>query len=159
MIPPLLSIENLQVAFHQGAEKISAVRGVSFAIKRGETFALVGESGSGKSVTALSVLRLLPLGGKILRGSAKLEGVDLFRMPEYELCKIRGKRIGVIFQDPMSSLNPVMTIGQQIGEALRLHKNLKGAALKKRAVELLEQVGMPRPDRHFDEYPLHFSGR
>jgi len=155
---PLLSVENLHVAFRQGAEAVPAVNGISFEIHKGETFALVGESGSGKSVTALSVLRLLPLGGKILEGSAKLEGVDLFRMPEYEMCKIRGRRIGVIFQDPMSSLNPVMTIGQQIGEVLRLHKGLRRAALKTRAVELLEQVGMPRPAQHFDEYPHQFSG-
>jgi ABC-type microcin C transport system duplicated ATPase subunit YejF len=155
---PLLAVENLQVTFRQGAESISAVNGISFNIHKGETFALVGESGSGKSVTALSVLRLLPLGGKILQGSATLEGVDLFRLPEYEVCKIRGGRVGVIFQDPMSSLNPVMTIGQQIGEVLRLHKGLRGQALRKRAVELLEQVGMPRPAQHFDEYPHQFSG-
>ena len=155
---PLLSVENLHVAFRQGAERVSAVSGISFNIHQGETFALVGESGSGKSVTALSVLRLLPLGGKILQGSAKLEGVDLFRLPENELCKIRGRRVGVIFQDPMSSLNPVMTIGQQIGEVLRLHFGLKGAELKSRAVELLHQVGMPRPTQHFDEYPHQFSG-
>ena len=135
-----------------------AVNGISFDIRFGETFALVGESGSGKSVTALSVLRLLPLGGRILQGAAKLDGSDLFKLPEYELCKIRGRRVGVIFQDPMSSLNPVMTIGQQIGEVLRLHFGLKGAVLKSRAVELLEQVGMPRPSEHFDEYPHQFSG-
>ena len=122
----LLSVANLHVAFRQGSEWVSAVNGISFDIRFGETFALVGESGSGKSVTALSVLRLLPLGGRILQGSAKLDGSDLFKLPEYELCKIRGRRIGVIFQDPMSSLNPVMTIGQQIGEVLRLHFGLKG---------------------------------
>ena len=155
---PLLSVKNLHVAFRQGEQSVPAVNGISFDIKPGETFALVGESGSGKSVTALSVLRLLPLGGRILQGSAKLDGLDLFKMPEYALCKIRGRRIGVIFQDPMSSLNPVMTIGQQIGEVLRLHFGLKGAALKARAVELLEQVGMPRPEQHFDEYPHQFSG-
>ena len=154
----LLSVANLHVAFRQGSEWVSAVNGISFDIRFGETFALVGESGSGKSVTALSVLRLLPLGGRILQGSAKLDGSDLFKLPEYELCKIRGRRVGVIFQDPMSSLNPVMTIGQQIGEVLRLHFGHKGAALKSRAVELLEQVGMPRPAEHFDEYPHQFSG-
>jgi len=158
MKAPLLSVENLHIAFRQGVEAVPAVNGISFHINSGETFALVGESGSGKSVTALSVLRLLPLGGKILQGSAKLEGVDLFKRPEYELCKIRGRRVGMIFQDPMSSLNPVMTIGQQIGEVLRLHKGLRGAALSSRAVELLEQVGMPRPAQHFDEYPHQFSG-
>jgi len=158
MQTPLLSVENLHIAFHQGAESVPAVNGVSFDIHQGETFALVGESGSGKSVTALSVLRLLPLGGRILQGAAKLDGVDLFAKPELAMCKIRGRRIGMIFQDPMSSLNPVLSIGQQIGEALRLHKGLRGAALKARAVELLEQVGMPRPAQHFDEYPHQFSG-
>ena len=158
MNTPLLAVENLHVAFRQGAEAVSAVNGISFDIRQGETFALVGESGSGKSVTALSVLRLLPLGGKILQGSARLDGVDLFRIPEREVCLIRGRRVGMIFQDPMSSLNPVMTIGRQIGEVLRLHKRLDGKALKTRAVELLEQVGMPRPAQHFDEYPHQFSG-
>jgi peptide/nickel transport system ATP-binding protein len=155
---PLLSVANLHVAFRQGAEHVSAVNGISFDIRPGETFALVGESGSGKSVTALSVLRLLPLGGRIVQGCARLDGVDLFKIPECELCKVRGRRIGVIFQDPMSSLNPVMTIGQQIGEVVRLHFGLKGADLKSRAVELLRQVGMPRPAQHFDEYPHQFSG-
>lgn len=158
MNEPLLSVENLHVAFRQGAEQVTAVNGISFNIQRGETFALVGESGSGKSVTALAVLRLLPLGGKILQGSAQLDGEDLFKLPEYELCKIRGRQIGIIFQDPMSSLNPVMTIGQQIGEVLRLHFGMKRAELKSRAIELLRQVGMPRPSQHFDEYPHQFSG-
>ncbi len=158
MDTPLLSVENLHVAFRQGVEQVSAVKGISFDIHQGETFALVGESGSGKSVTALSVLRLLPLGGKIIAGTAKLDGVDLFNMPEYEMCDVRGRRIGIIFQDPMSSLNPVMTIGQQIGEVLRLHFGLNGADLKSRAIELLRQVGMPRPTQHFDEYPHQFSG-
>jgi ABC-type microcin C transport system duplicated ATPase subunit YejF len=158
MMTPLLSVQNLHVAFRQGAESISAVSGIDFDIRRGETFALVGESGSGKSVTALSVLRLLPLGGRILQGTAKLDGVDLFDLPEYQVCAIRGGRIGIVFQDPMSSLNPVMTVGAQIGEVLRLHKGLKGKALQERAMELLGQVGMPRPERHFHEYPHQFSG-
>lgn len=158
MTAPLLSIQNLHVAFRQGAESIPAVKGVDFDIRRGETFALVGESGSGKSVTALSALRLLPLGGRILQGSARLDGEDLFDLPEYRLSEIRGGRIGIVFQDPMSSLNPVMTVGAQIGESLRLHKGLKGKALQARAVELLGQVGMPRPEKHFHEYPHQFSG-
>ncbi len=158
MDEPLLSVENLHVTFRQGAEEVHAVCGISFNIQQGETFALVGESGSGKSVTALSVLRLLPLGGLINQGSAVLNGVDLFKLPESELCKIRGRRIGMIFQDPMSSLNPVMTIGQQIGEVLRLHFDLNSGDVKSRAVELLRQVGMPRPVQHLDEYPHQFSG-
>ena len=158
MNEPLLVVENLRVGFRQGGDLITAVDGVSFDIRRGETFALVGESGSGKSVTALSVLRLLPLNGRIVAGAARLEGQDLFRVPELDLCRIRGKRIGIIFQDPMTSLNPVMTIGRQIGEVLRAHRGLKGAALRARATELLAQVGMPRPEQHFDEYPHQFSG-
>lgn len=158
MPAPLLAVRNLAVAFRQGGESVKAVNGINFDIRRGESFALVGESGSGKSVTALSVLRLLPLGGHILQGTAELDGVDLFKQPESALGQIRGRRIGVVFQDPMSSLNPVMTIGRQIGEVLRLHQNLKGNALRARVTELLEQVGMPRPPQHFDEYPHQFSG-
>lgn len=154
----LLSVENLQVGFRQGAEFHKAVNGVSLTIGCGEAFALVGESGSGKSVTALSLMRLLPRGGQITAGRARLDGTDLLRMPEAEVSKIRGRRIGMIFQDPMSSLNPVLTIGQQIGEALRLHQGLKGSALKARARDLLDQVGLPNPARHFDEYPHQFSG-
>ena len=158
MSETLLKVENLRVGFRQNREFQEAVKDVSFEIKRGESFALVGESGSGKSVTALSVLRLLPLNGRIVGGAVRLEGEDLFALPEYGLASIRGRRIGIIFQDPMSSLNPVMTIGQQIGEVLRLHKDLKGAAQNKRAVELLGQVGLPRPEQHVAEYPHQLSG-
>lgn len=154
----LLSVTDLHVSFRQGAELIPAVSGVSFRIDKGETFALVGESGSGKSVTALSVLRLLPHNGRIVRGGATLGGTDLFGLPEYAMSAIRGLRIGIIFQDPMSSLNPVMTVGRQIGEILRLQRGLQGRPARNRALELLDHVGLPNPERHLDEYPHQLSG-
>ncbi|WP_434111950.1 ABC transporter ATP-binding protein [Methylocaldum sp. GT1TLB] len=154
----LLSVSDLHVSFRQGAELIAAVSGVSFHIDKGETFALVGESGSGKSVTALSVLRLLPHNGRIMRGQVSLGGTDLFGLPEYAMSAIRGLRIGIIFQDPMSSLNPVMTVGRQIGEVLRLQRGLQGRAARNRASELLDHVGLPNPERHLNEYPHQLSG-
>lgn len=154
----LLSVSDLHVSFRQGAELVPAVSGVSFHIDKGETFALVGESGSGKSVTALSVLRLLPHNARILKGRVMLGNTDLFGLPEYVMGAIRGLRIGIIFQDPMSSLNPVMTVGRQIGEVLRLQRGLQGQAARKRALELLDNVGLPNPERHLDEYPHQLSG-
>ncbi|MEW6039562.1 MAG: dipeptide ABC transporter ATP-binding protein [Pseudomonadota bacterium] len=158
MSGPLLEVENLKTGFVQGGQMTKAVGGVSFTIERGETFALVGESGSGKSVTALSVLRLLPQNGRILGGKVTLKGRNLLALPEMAMSSVRGRRIGIVFQDPQSSLNPVMSIGQQVGEVLRLHMRLKGGALKARAIELLRLVGLPRPARHFGEYPHQLSG-
>ncbi|MDD2770174.1 MAG: ATP-binding cassette domain-containing protein, partial [Methylococcus sp.] len=158
MSGPLLQVENLKAGFVQGGLMSKAVGGVSFAINRGETFALVGESGSGKSVTALSVLRLLPQNGRIIDGKVSLRGRNLFALPEMMMSSVRGRRIGIIFQDPQSSLNPVMSIGQQVGEVLRLHKQLNGGALKARVIELLGLVGLPRPEQHFAEYPHQLSG-
>jgi peptide/nickel transport system ATP-binding protein len=154
----LLAVSDLHVAFRQGADWVPAVDGVSFHIGKGESFALVGESGSGKSVTALSVLRLLPHNARIAGGRVRLGGADLFDLPEFAMGAVRGKRIGIIFQDPMSSLNPVLTLGRQIGEVLRLQRGLNGAALKTRALELLDHVGLPDPARHLDEYPHQLSG-
>ncbi len=156
--PPLLKVEDLRVAFRQGADWVPAVDGVSFEIAKGESFALVGESGSGKSVSALSVLRLLPQNGRILGGRVMLNEVDVFALPELAMGSIRGGKIGIVFQDPMTSLNPVLTIGRQIGESLALHRGLKGAALRRRAMELLDQVGLPNPARHLEEYPHQLSG-
>jgi peptide/nickel transport system ATP-binding protein len=158
MSGPLLQVENLKAGFVQGGQMTKAVGGVSFTIDRGETFALVGESGSGKSVTALSVLRLLPQNGRIIDGKVILRGRNLFALPEVSMSSIRGRRIGIVFQDPQSSLNPVMSIGQQVGEVLRLHKRLNGGALQARVIELLGLVGLPRPERHFTEYPHQLSG-
>lgn len=154
----LLSVRDLRVGFSQAGDWVQAVEGVSFDIRRGECFALVGESGSGKSVTALSVLRLLPQGGQIQSGSAKLEGADLFIRTEREMESVRGRRIGIIFQDPMSSLNPVLTLGRQISETLALQRGLRGERLRRRAIELFDQVGLPHPVRHLEEYPHQLSG-
>ena len=118
---PLLSVENLSVTFNH---QQTVVDDISFAIYPGETFALVGESGSGKSITALSVLRLLPNNARLTATAISLQGDNLIKRPEFELCKIRGRRIGLIFQDPMSSLNPVMTIGSQIEEVIKIHFSL-----------------------------------
>ncbi len=154
----LLSVKNLMTTFVQGGERQIAVDDVSFDIHSGESFALVGESGSGKSVSALSVLRLLPSNGKIVKGQALYRGEDLFLKQESQMRPVRGKRIAIIFQDPMSSLNPVMTIGQQIGEAILVHRLVDQSSLKSRVVELLEQVGLPFAARRFNEYPHQLSG-
>jgi len=157
-LSPLLEVENLRVGFRRSGQYQAAVNGISFSVRRGETFALVGESGSGKSVTALSVLRLLPHGGVIAGGAVRLDGEDLLQWPEYRLNEVRGRRIGFIFQDPMSSLNPVLTIGQQVGEVLRRHRPQPRAALRERVLDLLDQVGLPRPQQHVREYPHQLSG-
>ncbi|HLF95932.1 MAG TPA: ATP-binding cassette domain-containing protein, partial [Methylococcaceae bacterium] len=150
----LLEVKDLKVAFGP----LVAVDGVSFAIRRGETFALVGESGSGKSVTALSVLRLLPGNGHILGGEARLAGQDLFRLPEAAMQRVRGARIGIVFQDPMACFNPVMTVGAQIAEAVALHRSLRGATLCERVLELLALVGIPDPQARIGAYPHQLSG-
>ena len=155
---PLLAVRDLRTAFRQGQEWVPAVAGVSFDIAQGECFALVGESGSGKSMTALSILRLLPQNGRILGGSVNLGGEDVFGLPEWAMSSIRGGRIGMIFQDPMTAFNPVLTIGQQIAESLALHRNLRGERLRQRAMELLDQVGLSQPARHLREYPHQLSG-
>ena len=155
---PLLAVRDLRTAFRQGQEWVPAVAGVSFDIAQGECFALVGESGSGKSMTALSILRLLPQNGRILGGSVNLGGEDVFGLPEWAMSSIRGGRIGMIFQDPMTAFNPVLTIGQQIAESLTLHRNLRGERLRQRAMELLDQVGLSQPARHLREYPHQLSG-
>jgi peptide/nickel transport system ATP-binding protein len=155
---PLLSVRDLRTWIDTGAEVVRAVDGVSFDVDRGETFALVGESGCGKSMTALSVMRLLPDAGSIVGGSVELDGRDLLRLPEVEMRGIRGSRIAMIFQEPMLSLNPVMTAGEQIAEALRQHTSFSGAALDARVLELLDAVHMPDAERRRHEYPFQLSG-
>ena len=157
-VPSLLSIRDLRVGFRQGQDMTTAVDGVSLEIAPGESFALVGESGSGKSVTALSVLRLLPQNGRILGGHVRLDSLNLLGLPEGAMGSIRGGRIGMIFQDPMTALNPVLTIGAQIREGLMLHRGLRGSRLTSRALELLDQVGLPHPARHLEQYPHQLSG-
>ena len=155
---PLLEVSNLAVHFGGGDNLVKAVDGVSFSIAAGETLVMVGESGSGKSITAMAISRLLPPVARIESGKVVLAGEDLFRLPEYRMRDIRGAAIGMIFQEPQSSLNPVMTIGAQIGETLTRHKGLRGAALKSRVIELLDAVGIDEPERRLKEYPHQFSG-
>ena len=155
---PVLEIRDLEILVDGEEGTRQAVRGLSLAIARGETFALVGESGSGKSVTALSLLRLLPPALGIARGAALLAGTDLHRLPEGRLRELRGGRVGTIFQEPATSLNPVMRIGEQIEETLRAHTALRGAAARARVVEWLRRVGISEPERRIDDYPFQFSG-
>ena len=155
---PVLEIRDLEILVDGEEGTRQAVRGLSLAIARGETFALVGESGSGKSVTALSLLRLLPPALGIARRAALLAGTDLHRLPEGRLRELRGGRVGTIFQEPATSLNPVMRIGEQIEETLRAHTELRGAAARARVVEWLRRVGIPEPERRIDDYPFQFSG-
>ncbi|MEQ8230740.1 MAG: dipeptide ABC transporter ATP-binding protein [Gammaproteobacteria bacterium] len=155
---PLLEVRDLAVQFGRGDKLVRAVDGVSFDVAAGETVVLVGESGSGKSISALAIARLLPPVARVSAGSVRLAGEDLFRLPEARMRDIRGAAIGMIFQEPQSSLNPVMTIGAQIGETLVRHKGLRGAALRQRIVELLEAVGIDDAARRCDEYPHQFSG-
>ena len=158
MTTPLLEVSNLKTCFGTGKNTEYAVNGISFEIKKGETFVLLGESGSGKSVTALSIMRLLPATARIMEGSVNLDGNNLLQLPEYRMRDVRGGRIAMIFQEPQSSLNPVMTAGQQIGETLKRHKGITGKLQRDRIIELLDSVGIPEPQRRIDEYPHQFSG-
>ncbi len=138
---------------------MQAVDGVSFHIDEGETLGLVGESGCGKSVTSLSVMRLIPTPpGEITDGSVLFEGTDLQTLSEREMRRVRGGSIGMIFQEPMTSLNPVLTIGRQITEALGIHLDLNKGAARNRAIEILARVGLPDPASRFSDYPHHLSG-
>ena len=154
---PLLSIENLRTEI-QVRTTTRAVDGISLQVERGKTFALLGESGCGKSMTALSIMGLLPPGGHIVSGSVMLGGEDLTLLPEMAMRSIRGKRIGMIFQEPMTSLNPVLTVGQQIGETLQQHMLLDSKLIKARTLELLASVGIPDVERAYEAYPHQLSG-
>ena len=155
----ILSVENLKTYFKTSEGVARAVDGVSFQIKNGETFALVGESGCGKSVTALSIIRLIAQPpGFIAGGSVIYKGRDILRMQENEVRRLRGEEISMIFQEPMTSLNPVFTVGHQILEVLRLHQGLSGRESKKKAIEMLALVGIPDPEQRFEEYPHQLSG-
>jgi microcin C transport system ATP-binding protein len=155
---PLLEVRDLAVRFTGGAGDVAAVRGVSFDVGRGETLALVGESGSGKSVTALSVLRLLPPAARIHAGSVRFEGRELLAAPESVLRAVRGNRVGMVFQEPMTSLNPLHRVERQIGETLRLHRGLDPVAARARTVELLRLVGLDEPERRLGAFPHELSG-
>jgi len=154
----LLTVENLHVHFRTSDGVLRAVDGVSFQIGESQTLAIVGESGSGKSVTASSLLRLIQEPPGRIAGMIRWRGADLLALSEREMRKIRGSEIGMIFQEPMASLNPVLSIGHQITETLRLHERLDRAAARRRAVELLGSVGLPEPQRRISDYPHRLSG-
>jgi oligopeptide/dipeptide ABC transporter ATP-binding protein len=155
---PLLSVEDLEVRFWTSRGIIHAVNGVSFDIAPGETLGIVGESGCGKSVTSLAILGILPRAGRVTAGSARYQGRDLVGLSDDELRTIRGKEIAMIFQDPMTSLNPVLTIGRQLREALETHFDLDKDEADKRAGELLDRVGIPSANQRLRDYPHQFSG-
>lgn len=155
----LLKVSDLATHFHTEEGTVKAVDGVDFEVRRGEVLGIVGESGCGKSMTSMSILRLVPKPqGKIVRGKLMFEGKDLLSLSEEEMRRVRGNRISLISQDPMTSLNPVLTIGEQIMEAIQLHQGLDKAAAKIKAIEMLTKVGIPSPEKRVDEYPHQFSG-
>jgi oligopeptide/dipeptide ABC transporter ATP-binding protein len=154
----VLELENLQTHIRQRRSVVRAVDGVSLSIAAGETLGLVGESGCGKTMTGMSIMRLLPPGGAVVGGSIKLNGRELVRLSDDEMRSVRGRDVAVIFQDPMTSLNPTMTVGRQISEALLIHQDVSDEHARTRAVEVLGMVGMPRPRERLDDYPHQLSG-
>jgi oligopeptide transport system ATP-binding protein len=155
---PLLSVDELRVEFWTSRGTVYAVNGISFDVGAGETLGIVGESGCGKSVTSLALLGILSRAGRVTGGSALFQDRDLLRLNDEQLRKIRGREIAMIFQDPMSSLNPVLTIGRQIREALETHFGMERRPADRRATELLEQVGIPSARARLEDYPHQFSG-
>jgi oligopeptide transport system ATP-binding protein len=156
---PLLRVRDLRAQFATDRGIVRAVDGVSFDLAEGEVLGLVGESGSGKSVTALSIMRLVvEPPGRIAAEELSLDGRDLLRLPEKDMREVRGASMAMVFQDPMRSLNPVLTVGRQLMEVLRRHQNLDGKAARRRAIELLETVGIPLAEKRLDAYPHQFSG-
>ena len=151
---PALTVTDLRISF----SRTPVVHGISFEIRPGKTMALVGESGSGKSITSLAIMRLLPSHVARAEGSVRLGGRELLTLPEGEMRRVRGGQISMIFQEPMTSLNPVQTVGAQLGEVLRIHRNLRGAALREEVLNLLRKVRIPDPERRIDQYPHTFSG-
>jgi oligopeptide/dipeptide ABC transporter ATP-binding protein len=155
----LLEIENLQTQFFTSEGTVKAVDGVSYTVEEGETVAVVGESGSGKSVTAMSILRLIPWPpGKVVGGKIMFDGRDLLTLSEDEIRRVRGNDIGMIFQEPMTTLNPVLSIGDQLTETMIAHEKISEEAAMKRATELLNKVGISEPERRLAQYPHHLSG-
>jgi len=154
----MLKVDDLRVELDSEAGLVRAIDGLRLSLERGETFALVGESGCGKSMTALALMRLLPDNGQITTGSVDLDGADVLALPESAMQSVRGGRIGMIFQEPATSLNPVMRVGDQIVEAIVAHTPLRGAAARAKAIDWLGRVGIPEPERRIDEYPFRLSG-
>jgi oligopeptide/dipeptide ABC transporter ATP-binding protein len=154
----LVDVKDLQTYFFTDDGVVKAVDGISFTIRRGEVVALVGESGCGKSVASLSIMRLIDKPGKIIGGELLFKGEDLLKKTEEEMRKIRGSEIAMIFQEPMTSLNPVYTIGNQISEAITLHQKIHATEAKRRTIEMLYLVGIPEPERRFSQYPHEMSG-
>ena len=154
----MLNITDLKVALDADAGLVRAIDGLSLCIERGETFALVGESGCGKSMTALALMRLLPENGRVTDGRVEIEGQETLSLPESAMRRLRGGRIGMIFQEPATSLNPVMRVGDQIVEAIETHTALRGAQARAKAIEWLGRVGIPEPERRIDDYPFRMSG-
>src|SRR6478736_5263610 len=158
-LPPLLEVKELHTEFRTGAGVVRAVDGISYTVDPGETVAIVGESGSGKSVEALSIMRLIPdPPGKITAGEVLFDGRDLRKLSEAQMREIRGRDIGMVFQEPVTSLNPVLTIGRQITETLEQHEGADRATADRRAIELLEMVGIADPKRRLKQYPHQLSG-
>ena len=156
---PILDVRNLKTYFFTDAGDALAVDDVSFQIHEGETFALVGESGCGKSVTAFSIMRLVPdPPGKIVSGAIHLDGRDLVSAPESAMLRVRGNEVSMIFQEPMTSLNPVFRIGKQIGSTIMLHRKVNKAEARDATIDLLDQVGIPSPEQRVDDYPYQMSG-
>jgi oligopeptide transport system ATP-binding protein len=155
----ILEVKNLATRFHIAEGTVYAVSGVSFDLNHGETIAVVGESGCGKSVTMMSIMRLIPIPpGEIASGEVFYNGADLFKMSENEMEHMRGKEIAMVFQDPMTALNPVLSVGRQLGEPLRVHMGLNKEEIRERSIELLEQVGIPDPAHRLGDYPHQLSG-
>jgi oligopeptide transport system ATP-binding protein len=154
----IVDVKNLKTSFYTHLGEVQAVRGVSFDVKKGEVLGIVGESGSGKSVTAMSVMKLVSYPGNIKDGEIMFKGEDLVKKKDKEMLSIRGDKISMIFQDPMTSLNPVYTIGNQIMEAITRHQGLNKKDARKKAIEMLRLVGIPSPEDRIDNYPHEFSG-
>ncbi|UOR13479.1 ABC transporter ATP-binding protein [Halobacillus amylolyticus] len=154
----LLEVKNLVTSFKTAGQKVSAVRGVSFSVNRGETLCIVGESGCGKSITTLSVMGLLPDNGEITEGSVRFNGDELTNKRKEEMRRLRGNEISMIFQEPMTALNPVFTVGYQLMEPLNIHTNLSKTEVKHKAIDLLNKVGIPNPEKKLKQYPHELSG-
>ncbi len=154
----ILSVRGLTTVFDTPAGTVRAVDGVGFDIHAGRTLGIVGESGSGKSVTSLSIMGLLDPPGRIAGGEIRFRDRDLVRLPEDEMCALRGRALGLVFQDPMSALNPVQRVGRQVAEAILAHERLPAAAVRARVIDLFRGVGIPDPERRFEDYPHNLSG-